>query len=74
MEQFSESENTVECSGRTVLECGCGERLILLGLEEDWLSEQQTNFECQCGQILTLDNRLDDEVLEFRRIMRGAWK
>jgi hypothetical protein len=65
-------ERTLECSERSILECGCGERLILLGLKEDWLSEQRTHFECQCGQSLTLADRLNEEVLEFRRLMRGA--
>lgn len=72
MEGFTESDNTVECSGRSILECGCGERLILLGLKEDWHSEQRTNFECECGQILTLADRLNEEILEFRRLMRSA--
>ena len=71
----SESENTVECSGRMTLECGCGERLILLGLKEDWLSEQRTNFECLCGQSLALADRLDEDVVqEFKQIMGGAFK
>jgi len=69
----SESDNTVECSGRIILECDCGERLTLLGLEEDWRSEQRTDFECPCGNSLTLSNRLNEEVLEFRRLMRGAF-
>jgi hypothetical protein len=75
MEGFTESDNAVECSGRMVLECGgCGERLILLGLKEDWISEQRTNFECQCGQSLTLADRLDEDVVqEFRKLMQGAW-
>ena len=70
----SESDQTVECSARIVLECECGERLILLGLEEDWRSEERTDFECSCGKGLTLSERLNEEVLEFRRIMRGAFK
>ena len=74
MEGFTESDNAVKCSGRMVLECGCGERLILLGLKEDWISEQRTNFECQCGQSLTLADRLDEDVVqEFRKLMQGAW-
>ncbi len=75
MEGSTESEERiVECSGRSILECGCGERLILLGLKEDWLSEQRTNFECLCGQSLTLADRLNEEVLEFRRVMQSAFK
>ncbi len=34
MQPDSESEQFVLCSERTVLECKCGERVILLGLEE----------------------------------------
>ena len=67
-------DNTVQCSGRMPLECGCGERLILLGLKEDWLSEQRTNFDCRCGQTLPLADRLDeDDILEFKQIMQGAF-
>ncbi len=71
----SEPDNTVECSGRMTLECGCGDRVILLGLKEDWLSEQRTNFDCPCGQILTLTDRLDEDVVqEFKQVMRGAFR
>ena len=67
-------DNTVEFSGRMTLECRCGERVILLGLKEDWLSEQRTNFDCRCGQTLPLADRLDeDDILEFKQIMQGAF-
>jgi hypothetical protein len=57
------------------LACGCGDRLILLGLKEDWLSEQRTNFDCRCGQSLTLADRIDEDVVqEFKQIMQGAFK
>jgi hypothetical protein len=74
MEGSRESDETVESSGRLTFECGCGERLIILGLKEDWLSEQRTNFECGCGQILTLANRVKEEVFEFGRLVRGTFK
>jgi hypothetical protein len=74
MEESSELDKTVEWSDRIILECSCGERRILLGLEKDWLSEQRTNFECRCGQILTLVDRVDEDVLEFRRLMRDAFE
>jgi hypothetical protein len=74
VEGSTESDKSVECSERLILECECSERLILLGLKEDWLSEQRAKFECGCGQILTLADRLNEEVLEFRRLMRGAFK
>jgi hypothetical protein len=74
MEGSRESDDTVESSGRLTFECGCGERLIILGHKEDWLIEQRTNVECGCGQILTLANRLKEEVFEFGRLVRGTFK
>lgn len=65
-------ERTLECSTRIVLECGCGERLILLGLEEDWCSEERTAFECRCGRNLTLADRLDEGDLAIKRLLRGG--
>lgn len=62
MQSFAESERFVECSDRIVLECHkCGEALILLGREEDWISER-VSFECQCGQTLTFINRRDNRL------------
>jgi hypothetical protein len=72
VQQPSESDKTVPCSARIILECSCGEQLILLGLEEDWRSEQRMYFECSCGKGLTLSNRLNEEVLAFRQLIRGA--
>ncbi len=47
----------VEPSGQTVLRCrGCGEGVVLIGLEEDWRSEGRTTFGCACGEELTLDD------------------
>jgi len=40
----------IETSGRIVLRCeGCGEGLVLFGLEEAWRSERRTAFGCACG-------------------------
>ncbi len=53
----------VEPSGRTVLRCaGCGEGMVLIGLEEDWRSEGRTAFAyAGCGEEVTLDDdRLED--------------
>jgi hypothetical protein len=58
-----ESKHYVVFSERMVLECECGERLVLLGLEDDWYSELRTVFDCECGEKLTLANRLDEEGL-----------
>ena len=74
MEQSSKPDKAVEWSDRIILECSCGDRRILLGLEKDWLTEERTAFGCRCGQILTLADRVDEEVLEFRRLMRDAFE
>ena len=57
-----EPERFVDCSERIVLECGCGERMVLLGFEEDWRSRRAI-FKCECGQKLTLDDRVDEGAL-----------
>ena len=62
MQQDPNSELFVLCTNRVVLGCRCGERLILLGREEDWYSEGRTTFECgNCGSSVTLVDRLDEE-------------
>jgi hypothetical protein len=49
----------IEASHRIVLQCGCGERLVLLGREDDWSAEGRDAFECGCGEKLTLADRLE---------------
>lgn len=72
MRQDSEEEHMVVCSGRIVLVCKkCGENTILLGLEEDWLSER-TDFICACGQNLTLADSETEEVRSVRRLLGGT--
>jgi DNA-directed RNA polymerase subunit RPC12/RpoP len=47
----------VTCTNCIVLECRCGERVLLLGRESDWSSEGRTVFECGgCGRELTLED------------------
>ncbi len=50
------------CSAeRIVLECeSCGERTVLGGPEDVWLS-RRTTFECGCGRGLTLADRLGED-------------
>jgi hypothetical protein len=64
------SERFVLCSERIVLECKCGESLVLLGLEEDWQSEQIV-FDCECGESLTLANRPAEEALAIKKLLRS---
>ena len=61
----SRAEHFVFCSERIVLECGCGEIVVLLGHEDDWYSEGRTVFECECGEMLTLADRVDKEESAF---------
>jgi hypothetical protein len=72
---FSESlpESFVFCSERIVLGCGCGEKLVLLGLEEDWRLEK-TVFECECGAELTLVDRINEKAADIRRLLYGTIK
>jgi hypothetical protein len=61
----------LEVSGRIVLGCGsCGERVVLLGREDDWHSEGRTVFACECGARLTLADRLGEEDLDFAELLR----
>ncbi len=54
------SERYVLLTERIVLECDqCAERMVLFGTEEDWQSER-TVFECECGEVLTLQDRYDE--------------
>jgi DNA-directed RNA polymerase subunit RPC12/RpoP len=57
MQQISEVvlERFITCSKSIVLECRCGEKLILLGREADWRKEGHTVFVCSgCGKKLSL--------------------
>ncbi len=48
---------------QVVLTCeDCGEKLILVGSEEDWRSRHAV-FACGYGHKLTLDGPADEEVL-----------
>ena len=48
-------EHFITCSKSIVLECRCGEKLILLGREADWRKEGHTIFTCGgCGTELSL--------------------
>ncbi len=49
----------IEPTERIVLECGCGEQLVLLGREDDWYAEGRGTFECECGRELTLADRTE---------------
>jgi hypothetical protein len=71
MQKSSESDRFVVCSEHIVLECNkCGERLILLGFESDWHSEGRTTFECECGEKLTLADRVDGETARLKALLR----
>ncbi len=53
------------CSRSAVLVCEeCGERVVLVGPLSAWRSEG-ADFECGCGEGLTLGDRLDEETSEL---------
>ena len=70
MRWSSESDRFVLCSERIVLECKCKERLVLLSFEDDWRPEGRTAFECECGEELTLADRLDEKDSGFKMLTR----
>ena len=64
----------LEVSDSIVLGCeSCGERVVLLGREDDWYSEGRTVFECECGAKLALADRVGDANLALAELMRGPW-
>ena len=46
----------------------CGERVVLVGPLSAWRSER-ADFECGCGEDLTLANRLDEETTELAIVL-----
>ncbi len=58
----------VAVSGRVVLGCrGCGERVILLGREDDWQGEGRLAFRCPgCSEELTLADRVGEVAPEAK--------
>ena len=58
MQQVSQAlpEHFVTCSKGIVLNCRCGQKLLLLGREADWYKEGRSVFQCSgCGKKLFLD-------------------
>lgn len=85
MRRFSESaqepERFVLYSERMVLECPCGERIIVLGHEDDWYVEGCSLFECGCGRMVAFPPRaggggpscaevFDEAALELRELLK----
>ena len=63
------ADSFIEFSERIVLECDCGEKIVLLGMEDDWSSREE-DFECECGRRVSLTDRADDEVASVKRLLR----
>jgi len=79
MQPYSESEHPEErpeerfvaFSERIVLGCErCGEKLILLGLEDDWRASGHDVFECECGAELSFADRADEEAMLVKDLLR----
>ena len=69
MQPDSDMDRFVEFSERIVLECDCGENIVLLGMEDDWDARDDV-FDCECGRKVSLADRADDEVASLRRLLR----
>ena len=67
---------SIEASDHIVLECsGCGEYLILLGREEDWLKEHRDAFPCSgCGKTVTLAHRVDGTAYTIESLLQNSIK
>ena len=63
------ADSFIEFSERIVLECDCGQKIVLLGMEDDWSSRKE-DFECECGRRVSLTDRADDEVASVKRLLR----
>jgi hypothetical protein len=58
----------LELSDRIVLGCeACGERVVLLGREDDWHSEGRSSFTCECGAKLALADRVREMGFSITR-------
>ena len=86
-EQPSESGRFLEPSGRVVYERLCGEKLVLLGKEQDCLEHDRlqratrlkeeggTLFYCECGRELTpAEDRADERALAIGELLRRSIK
>jgi hypothetical protein len=61
-------EHFVTCSQSIMLECRCGQKLLLLGEKAAWCKEGRTVFECsECRERLSLK---DDPSRISRSIVR----
>ena len=65
---------SIEASDHIVLECGgCGERLLLLGREEDWPKEHRDAFPCRgCGNTITLASRVDGTANAIKSLLQSS--
>jgi hypothetical protein len=56
------------CSERIVIECGCGEKMVIVGREDDWRSRNPV-FRCECGEKFTLagDTSVENSSTSARR-------
>ncbi len=48
-----------------VLDCECGEKMVIFGQVEDWLSRDPV-FRCVCGKRLTFSNDTKEEYYKSK--------
>ena len=57
------------------MECLCGEKLVLLGREQDCQEEGCTLFRCECGRELTpAEDRADERALAIGEVVETEHK
>jgi len=50
-----------------VLDCSCGEKMVIIGQVEDWLPRNPV-FMCACGERLTVSNDAKEEHYATLRV------
>jgi len=57
-----------QCAESFVLECGCGEKVVIVGRVEEWLPRNPV-FRCNCGKGLTFS---DDAKGEYYASLKAS--
>ena len=68
-------EHFLDCSKSLVIDCQCGEKLLLLGRESDWRKEGRMIFECGgCSKELPLEDAHEQKAQRGLRRLSPSGK
>ncbi len=71
--EIMSEEHFVTCSMSIVLECRCGEKLLLPGHTVDWRKEGRTVFQCSgCGEKLSLNDDVPKKRVSLGVVDKGG--